>query len=137
MMCSTWLSRRLPARESRWRIWSPLEASIGAVPVQLAKCGLGGEPVDRPDVAQDPGRAGRADPEQSGQSAAGVGDRVGDAPPDGLELAVRCDEFAELLDSQRTAGAPDHVTGPHGGQQRSRLGRGEVPFRAAGNEFGQ
>lgn len=90
-----------------------------------------------PDVAQDPRRAGRADPEQCGQSAAGVGDRVGYAPPDGLELAVRRDEFAELLDCQRAPGAADRVTGSHGGQQRSRLGRGEVPFRAAGNEFGE
>ena len=37
MMCSTRLMRRLPARESRWRCWSPEEASIGAVPFQDAK----------------------------------------------------------------------------------------------------
>jgi hypothetical protein len=30
------LSRRFPARESRWRSCSPLEASSGAVPVQDA-----------------------------------------------------------------------------------------------------
>jgi len=37
MMCKTRLICRLPARESRWRIWSPEEASIGAVPFQEAK----------------------------------------------------------------------------------------------------
>ena len=31
--CRTWLSWRLPARDSRWRTTWPLEASIGAVPV--------------------------------------------------------------------------------------------------------
>jgi hypothetical protein len=36
MMCSTRLIRRLPARDSRWRTWSPLEASRGAVPFQDA-----------------------------------------------------------------------------------------------------
>src|ERR1044072_5538215 len=38
MMCSTRLICRFPARDSRWRIWSPEEASIGAVPFQEAKC---------------------------------------------------------------------------------------------------
>jgi hypothetical protein len=32
-MCRAWLSDRLPARERRWRVCSPLETSIGAVPV--------------------------------------------------------------------------------------------------------
>ena len=38
MMCRTRLMRRLPARERRWRFWSPEEASIGAVPFHEAKC---------------------------------------------------------------------------------------------------
>ena len=32
-MCSAWLSRRLPARLSRYRMMSPLLISVGAVPV--------------------------------------------------------------------------------------------------------
>src|ERR1035437_4193090 len=40
MMCSARLIRRLPARESRWRTWSPLEASRGAVPFQDANLPL-------------------------------------------------------------------------------------------------
>jgi len=45
MMCSTRLICRLPARDSRWRIWSPEEASIGAVPFQEAKCARVGNRV--------------------------------------------------------------------------------------------
>ena len=38
MMCRTRLMRRFPARDRRWRCWSPEEASRGAVPFQEAKC---------------------------------------------------------------------------------------------------
>jgi hypothetical protein len=52
MMCSTRLICRLPARDSRcltWgRIWSPEEASMGAVPFQDAKCALFGNRVMSP-----------------------------------------------------------------------------------------
>jgi hypothetical protein len=44
-MCSTRLICRLPARDSRWRTWSPEEASIGAVPFQEAKCARVGNRV--------------------------------------------------------------------------------------------
>ena len=37
-MCRTRLTCRFPARDSRWRTWSPEDASIGAVPFQEAKC---------------------------------------------------------------------------------------------------
>jgi hypothetical protein len=36
-MCRAWLTRRFPARESRWRTCSPEEASNGAVPFHDAK----------------------------------------------------------------------------------------------------
>src|SRR5665647_324154 len=42
MMCRARLICRFPARESRWRTWSPEDASIGAVPVQDAKWPLSG-----------------------------------------------------------------------------------------------
>src|SRR5665647_3596055 len=61
MMCRTRLICRFPARESRWRTWSPEEASMGAVPVQDAKWALFGEPGDVPDLDQQPGRPGGAD----------------------------------------------------------------------------
>jgi hypothetical protein len=37
MMCRARLIWQLPARDSQWRIWSPEEASMGAVPFQDAK----------------------------------------------------------------------------------------------------
>jgi hypothetical protein len=39
-MCSAWLVRRFPARDSRWRTCSPEDTSIGAVPLQLANLSL-------------------------------------------------------------------------------------------------
>ena len=48
MMCSARLIWRLPARDSRWRTWSPEEASMGAVPFQDAKWALVGNLVTSP-----------------------------------------------------------------------------------------
>ena len=53
--------RRLPARERRWRRWSPEEASRGAVPFQDGEVAGGGEPADVADVAEEAGGAGGAD----------------------------------------------------------------------------
>jgi hypothetical protein len=55
------LSLWFPARESRCRICSPEEASIGAMPVQEAKWLRSGNRAMVADVGQDPGGAGRAD----------------------------------------------------------------------------
>ena len=51
MMCSTWLSRRFPALERRWRSCAPEEASNGAVPVQAAKRALVGNRAMSPTSA--------------------------------------------------------------------------------------
>ncbi len=48
MMCSVRLICRLPARESRWRTWSPEDASRGAVPFHDAKWPLLGKRVISP-----------------------------------------------------------------------------------------
>ena len=48
MMCRIRLICRLPARDSRWRTWSPEDASIGAVPFQDAKCALSGNLAESP-----------------------------------------------------------------------------------------
>jgi hypothetical protein len=48
MMCRTRLICRFPARDSRCRIWSPEDASMGAVPFQEAKCALLGNRVMSP-----------------------------------------------------------------------------------------
>jgi hypothetical protein len=39
-MCSAWLILRFPARDSRWRTWSPEDTPVGAVPLQLANLSL-------------------------------------------------------------------------------------------------
>jgi hypothetical protein len=39
-MCSAWLIRRFPARDNRWRTWSPEDTPVGAVPLQLANLSL-------------------------------------------------------------------------------------------------
>ena len=65
MMCSTRLICRFPARDSRWRTWSPEEASIGAVPFQDAKWALVREPGDVTDLDEQPGSTGGADPVQA------------------------------------------------------------------------
>ena len=57
MMCSTRLICRFPARDSRWRTWSPEEASMGAVPFQEAKWALVGEPGDVTGLGEQPGSA--------------------------------------------------------------------------------
>jgi hypothetical protein len=52
---------RFPARDNRWRMCWPLEASIGAGAVPGREVVAVGEPGYVAHVGQDPGRAGRAD----------------------------------------------------------------------------
>ena len=59
--------RRFPARDSRWRSWSPDEASNGAVPFQDAKWPRSGNRVMSPTSTEQPRRAGRADAVECGQ----------------------------------------------------------------------
>jgi hypothetical protein len=49
MMCSSRLMRRLPPLDGRWRLYSPPEASRGAVPFPLASVG---ESCDVTDVTE-------------------------------------------------------------------------------------
>ena len=58
MMCRTRLMRRFPARDSRWRFWSPEDASIGAVPFQEAKWA---RLVNRPMSPMSPSRRAAPD----------------------------------------------------------------------------
>ena len=82
MMCRTRLMRRLPARDRRWRFWSPEDASIGAVPFQEAKC-----PAVRNRLMSPMSPSSRAAPDgpiplRSRKRAAGRGDEL-------VELLVR------------------------------------------------
>jgi hypothetical protein len=54
MICSTRLIWRFPARDRRWRTWSPEEASIGAVPFHEAKWALSGNLVTSFTSASSP-----------------------------------------------------------------------------------
>ena len=135
MMCRTRLSRRFPARDSRWRICWPEEASIGAVPVQEAKWALVCEPGHVADVAEDPGGADRADAVEVQQAAAGRGDRVAQLLVAVFELAVEPDDVGEQFGGQLPPGPPGDVPRPDGGQQRFGLRGGQEPGCAAGNQL--
>lgn len=108
-MCITWLARRLPARDSRWRICSPEEASrrrcrSGRRPVAVT------EPVHVTDVGQDPRGHHRPDPGQVHQ-------------------------LAQQLDRELAPGLARHVPGAHASQDR--LGRtcGDVPLGLARSQL--
>ena len=77
MMCRARLMRRFPARESRCRFWSPEEASMRCGAVPGGEVAAAGEAADVTDVAEQPGRAGRADAVQLLQAAAGGVDQLG------------------------------------------------------------
>lgn len=70
--------RRFPARESRWRLLSPQDASIGAVPFQEAKWARLANRRMSPDVAEQPGGTGGSDTVQLEQPAAGSADELGE-----------------------------------------------------------
>ena len=80
-MWSTWFIRRFPARESRWRICSPEEASIGAVPVQDAKWLRSANRAHVADVGQDPGGDDGSDPVQVHQVRPRCQDHLASARP--------------------------------------------------------
>jgi hypothetical protein len=62
-MWMAWLSWRLPRRDSRWIVYGPDDASIGAVPVKAAKRAAVGNRVTSAGVAQDDGGHDGADAE--------------------------------------------------------------------------
>src|SRR6266508_3568463 len=132
MMCSARLMRRLPARDSRWRCWSPEEASSGAVPFHDAKWLRLAKRVMSP---MSPSR--RADPVESSQPAAGSGDERGQRRVGLLDLLVDYRELGDEIRGELTAGPSDHITGTHGGQDRAGLGCGQVLLRPAGNQIQQ
>src|SRR5439155_18981610 len=121
MMCKARLMRRLPARESRWRCWSPLEASSGAVAVPGGEVPAVGEAGDVTNVTEQPGRVGRADTLELLQPAAGGGDQFGQLRVGRFDLLVDDREFGDQFGGELPAGAPDDVAGADRGQQRAGL----------------
>ena len=136
-MCSTRLICRLPARDSRWRTWSPEEASIGAVPFQEAKCALVGEPGHVTDLDQQPGGAGGTDPVQGGQRGAGGLEQFVQFLVGGLLALVDAFQVADQLGGDPAAGLARGIAGTDPGQQGLGLGRGQVLLRTAGDELQQ
>ena len=118
MMCRTRLICRLPPRESRWRTWSPEEASIGAVPVQDAKWLLSGNRVMSPTSTEQPGRAGRADAVQVQSASVPVAaTQLGQFLVRRLLALVDPLEIADQLGGDPAAGLAGDVPRAHGGQQ--------------------
>ena len=137
MMCSARLMRRFPARESRWRFWSPEEASRGAVPFQEAKWA---RLANRAMSPMSPSRRAAPDgpmPCQVHQPAAGAVDQVGEFLFRDLDLLVDDDEFGDQLGGQPAAGLADHVARADGAQQGAGLLGGQELLRPAGHQLQQ
>ena len=133
MMCRTRLICRFPPRESRWRTWSPEEASIGCGAVPGREVVAVGEPGDVADLDQQPGGAGGADAVQVQQRGAGRGDEVLELLVGGLLAGVDPLEVADSSAATRRAGLADRVARADLGQQCLGLGGGEVLLRPAGD----
>jgi hypothetical protein len=78
MMCRARFIRRFPARESRCRFCSPDDASSGAVPFQDAKCALIGNLETSPMSPSSRAAPDGADPVESHEPSAGLGDEPGE-----------------------------------------------------------
>jgi len=120
-----------------WRIWTiagdvehVVEAAVAGagqpVPDMLAGGGVdgggagpGGEPVavgetgHIVDIGEDPGGAGRADPEDLQQCAAAGDDVLAQPAEELLQFAVEGVDLADQLGGQRPAGPPGGVLGAH------------------------
>ena len=80
--------------------------------------GLGAEPGDVCDVAEDPGRADRPDAVEAGQSGAGRGDGFGEPLVAVFELAVQDHDLGEQLGRELPAGPSGDIPRADGRQQR-------------------
>jgi hypothetical protein len=97
--CRARFSCRLPRGLSRCRCLGPLEAAMGAVPVERAKWPLVGEPDDGAGVAEDDRGTERSDAVDVGDRRARREDGLDDAFVDGTELVVEPADIAEQLES--------------------------------------
>jgi len=116
MMCRTRLICRFPARESRWRTWSPEEASIGAVPFPGGEVRAVGEPGDVADLDQQPGRTGGSDAVHVHECGAGGGDQLFQLGVGGLLALVDPFQVADQLRGHAAAGLAGGVAGPDLGE---------------------
>ena len=125
-MCRAWLVRRFPARESRWRIWSPEETAGRGGAVVAGEGVLGGEPGHVTSLGQQAPGDHRPDAEQGSQARAGGGDQGGDLAADVLDPGVQGTDAGEVVAGDMH---PDtaHVIGrADQGEQRLEIGRAHV-----------
>ena len=125
-MWSTWFIRRFPARESRCRICSPEEASRGAVPVQDANRFRSANRATSPTSARIRAATDRSDTGEVHQRGAAGQDHRLELGLDLLHLRLDRDQVGQLLGGDPAAGLPGQVPGPHRGQDRLGLQRGQV-----------
>src|SRR5437870_4829243 len=111
MMCSTRLICRLPARERRWRTWSPEEASMGAVPFQDAKWALVGKRVMSATSTSSRAAPDGPMPGQVQQAGAGGGEQVGEFLVGGLLALVDPLEVCDQLRGDTPSGLPSGIAG--------------------------
>lgn len=95
------------------------------------------EPMDVPDVGQQPRGTGRADPGQLQQARTALPDQEREFLFGSLDLAADALELGDELDVEPAPRLPDEVTGLDRGDQRAGLRRGQERLRAARDQFQQ
>jgi len=109
---------------------------MGAVPFQDAKCALFGN-RDVADLDQQPGGAGGSDAVQVEQRRAGGFDQLFEFGVRGLLAGIDPLQVSDEFRGDAAAGLAYRIARPDSGQQCLGLCRGQVPFRAAGDELEQ
>ena len=135
MMCSTRLILRFPPRERRWRTLSPEEASIGAVPVQDAKCPLSGNRVMSPTSTSSRAAPEGPMPCRVVSVVSVVAQQRGELLVRGLLAGIDPLEVHDQLHRDPLAGLADHVTRTHRREDLAGLRGGQVTLGAARNQF--
>ena len=134
MMCRTRLMRRFPARDRRWRRWSPDDASRGAVPFPEAKWPRLAKRRMSPMSRAAPGRP---DAVELQQAATAVLDQGGQFLLRRFDFLVDLDKLADEFGGQPATDPSDEVTWADGDQQGAGLVGRQEGLRAAGQQFQQ
>ena len=98
--------RLFPARESRWRVWLPEDASSGAVPFQEANRSRRANRRGVGDVGEQPGGAGGPDAVQVHQGGPAGGDQPRELFVQGPGLLIDRPVLARQLHGEPAVGLP-------------------------------
>jgi len=115
--------RLFPARESRWRVWLPEDASRGAVPFQEANRSRRANRRGVGDVGEQPGGAGGPDAVQVHQGGSASGDQLGELLVQGPGLLIDRLELGDQFHGEPAAGLAGQVPRPDRRNQRTGLPR--------------